>query len=440
VSKPWPDDEAWVAAVAEVQWFRLYGRITEAVGVTVESIGPRVHLGELCTISSEKGTCLAEVVGFRERRVILVPLDKPVAVVPGAEVRAAGRRLGVACGTHLLGRVLDGLGRPLDGLGPLPTGEFRELDASPPHPLVRMPIARPLYTGVRVIDGLLTVGAGQRIGIFAGSGVGKSTLLAMIARNTEADVNVIAFIGERGREVREFIDGSLGDSLSRTVVVVSTSDQPPLLRLKAALVATTIAEYFRDQGLTVNLMMDSLTRFAMAQREIGLAAGEPPTTRGYPPSVFSLLPRLLERAGCGAKGAVTGFYTVLVEGDDNVSDPIADAVRGILDGHVVLSRTLAGEGHFPAVDVLASLSRLFPTLANPAQQQAAQRVRRWLQCYRDAEDLIRIGAYRPGSDPELDMAVTKLPKIREYLMQRPDERTRWQESLQALLELAEVAE
>lgn len=434
----WPPEQGWLQAVEQVPLYRLYGRVMEAVGVTVESVGPRVRLGELCAITADDGEILAEVVGFRGSRVILVPLEPQTAITQGAEVRATGREMGVQCSVHLLGRVLDSLGRPMDDGPALPAGEFRRLDASPPHPLKRRPIAEPLETRIRVLDGLLTVGKGQRVGIFAGSGVGKTTLLAMLAANVTADVNVIALIGERGREVREFVEQHLRSARDRTVVVVSTSDEPPLLRLKAALAATTIAEYFRDQGLTVNLMLDSLTRLAMAQREIGLAAGEPPTTRGYPPSVFSLLPRLLERAGNGEHGSITGFYTVLVEGDD-MSDPVADAVRGILDGHVVLSRDLAGEGVFPAVDVLASLSRLFPQLATPAQREAARRVRGWLQRYRETEDLIRIGAYQPGTDADVDQAVQKLHPIRAFCAQAPDEAPAREDALAALCEIAEVA-
>lgn len=419
--------------------FRSYGRVTKVVGLTVESTGPHANIGDLCRISSgpEEG-CLAEVVGFREGRLVLMPLGELSAVAPGADVLALNRKLRVFCGPSLLGRVLNGLGEPLDSLGALEASTLQAVEASPPNPLEREPIAQPLETGVRVIDGLLSVGKGQRMGIFAGSGVGKSTLLSMIARNTSADVNVIALVGERGREVREFLERDLGDEgRSKSVVVVATSDQPPLIRLKAAFVATAVAEYFRDEGLSVNLMMDSATRFAMAQREIGLAVGEPPTSRGYTPSVFALLPRLMERAGPGVKGSITAFYTVLVDGDD-MNDPIADAVRGILDGHIVLSRELANAGRFPAVDVLASLSRLFSVVASPSHREAASQLRRWLQRYRDVEDLLRIGAYQAGSDAETDLAISKRPSILGFLEQSSEEPSHFAETIRNLMELVGV--
>jgi flagellum-specific ATP synthase len=424
----------------EMHWFRLYGRVVKVVGMTVESAGPYAKLGDICAISSQQGDhCLAEVVGFRGERLVLMPLGDLSSVGPGADVLALGQQLSVACGPGLLGRVLNGLGDPIDGRGPLVDTRLRPIDASPPNPLARQRIERQIQTGVRVIDGLLPVGLGQRMGIFAGSGVGKSTLLGMIARNTSADVNVIALVGERGREVREFLENDLGEEgRRRSVVVVATSDQPALLRLKAAFVATAIAEYFRDQGLAVNLMMDSVTRVAMAQREIGLAVGEPPTSRGYTPSVFALLPKLLERAGAGETGAITAFYTVLVDGDD-MNDPIADAVRGILDGHIVLSRDLANAGRYPPVDVLASVSRLFSALAGPEHRRAAMQVRTWLQRYSEVEDLIRIGAYQSGVDAETDVAVSRLPQIRAFLAQTADESASLEETLQALQELAGVS-
>ncbi|WP_188880441.1 FliI/YscN family ATPase [Alicyclobacillus cellulosilyticus] len=434
----------WRTALGKVQWFRLYGRVARVTGMIIESVGPYAKLGDVCKIRGLDGSeCLAEVVGFREANLLLMPLGELTAVAPGSEVLALHAPLSVCCGPWLLGRVVDGLGRPIDGLGPFPSPgspdtEQRPLESAPPHPLARRVIDQPIATGVRAIDGLLTVGEGQRIGIFAGSGVGKSTLLSMMARNTSADVNVIALVGERGREVNEFLERDLGaEGRRRSVVVVSTSDQPPLIRLKAALVATAMAEYFRDQGLRVNLMMDSVTRYAMALREVGLASGEPPTSRGYTPSVFARLPRLLERAGNGPVGSITGFYTVLVDGDD-MNDPIADAVRGILDGHIVLSRALANEGRFPAIDVLASASRLFQAIVPPEQWRAAAQVRAWMQRYRDVEDLLRIGAYRQGADPETDVAIARWPRIREFLLQDAAERSEFAATRDQLLELAGV--
>jgi flagellum-specific ATP synthase len=428
-----------VAGFANMQWFRMYGRVTKVVGMVIESAGPHAKVGDICAIRSRDSECLAEVVGFRDARLILMPLGDQVSIAQGADVVALNRRLTVRCGEGLLGRVVNGLGQPIDGLGPVRNAKERSIDALPPDPLKRQAIAQQLQTGVRVMDGLLSVGEGQRMGIFAGSGVGKSTLLSMIARNTSADVNVIALVGERGREVREFIDKDLGpEGLARSVVVVSTSDQPALIRLKAAFVATAIAEYFRDQGLKVNLMMDSVTRFAMAQREVGLAVGEPPTSRGYTPSVFALLPKLLERAGSGELGTITAFYTVLVDGDD-MNDPIADAVRGILDGHVVLSRDLANAGRFPAIDVLSSLSRLFPALASPSHKAAALQVRRWMQRYRDVEDLLKIGAYVSGTDPDTDVAISMHPSVQAFLQQAMDEPCVLQEALQQLDALSGVS-
>jgi flagellum-specific ATP synthase len=421
-------------------WYQLYGKVTKVVGMTIESIGPTAKLGDVCVIRSEAGgDCLAEVVGFRGPNLVLMPLGELHSIAQGAEVMVESDGLSVPCGVGLFGRVLDGLGHPIDGLGPVWQAEPRRLNGVPPHPLRRPPIRKPLQTGVKAIDTLLTVGEGQRMGIFAGSGVGKSTLLSMIARNTTADVNVIALVGERGREVREFIDHDLGpDGLRKSVVVVATSDQPALVRMKAAYVATAIAEYFRDQGLAVNLMMDSVTRFAMAQREIGLAAGEPPTSRGYTPSVFALLPKLLERAGTVEGGSITAFYTVLVDGDD-LNDPIADAVRGILDGHIVLSRQLANAGQFPAIDVLASISRLFNTLANASHKSAAHQVRSWLQRYREVEDLIRIGAYQTGTDAETDIAIERHGPILKFLQQDSSASFSLEESMAQLYELAGVS-
>ncbi len=424
----------------DVKLYRLFGRVVKVVGLTIESIGPHANIGDICVIDSRTAEpCLAEVVGFRDERLILMPLGEVSSIAPGADVLALQKRLTVPCGMELLSRVLDGLGKPIDGKGPILNATERPVDAPPPDPLTRAPIKKQIQTGVRVIDGLLSVGLGQRVGIFAGSGVGKSTLLSMIARKTSADINVIALIGERGREVREFIERDLEDEgLENSVVIVATSDQPPLIRLKAALVATTVAEHFRDMGYHVNFMMDSVTRMAMAAREIGLAIGEPPTSRGYTPSVFSLLPKVLERTGAGIDGTITAFYTVLVDGDD-MNDPIADAVRGILDGHIILSRELANAGHFPAIDVLSSLSRLFPTLASKEHYHAALQVRHFVQKYREVEDLIRIGAYQMGSDSEADLAISQMPRVREFLVQRMSDESDIQSTMRHLLELAGVS-
>lgn len=394
------------------------GRVQQVVGLTVEAQGPATYLGEACYLKPPQGPKVAvEVVGFKDGRVLLMPLGDMEGVGPGTEVVATGKRMEVATGQQLLGRVLDGLGRSMDGKGPIVADGYYPLQAAPPNPLTRERIKSPLSLGVKALDATLTCGKGQRLGIFAGSGVGKSTLLGMIAKNTSADVNVIALIGERGREVRDFLERDLGeDGLSRSVVVVATSDQPSLIRLKGALVATAIAEYFRDQGLDVILMMDSVTRFAIAQREVGLAIGEPPTTRGYTPSVFALLPRLLERSGTAERGSITGLYTVLVEGDD-MNEPIADAVRGILDGHIVLSRALAHENHYPAIDILASVSRLMTELAASEHQQAAAKLRELLAIYRNSQDLINIGAYAMGSNPQIDRAIKMIQPINAFLRQ-----------------------
>jgi len=400
-------------------FLRVNGRVVQVVGLVLESEGPDVQVGDLCEVRfRRRDTALrAEVVGFRGDRVLLMPLGDIQDIGPGCDVVALGRTLGVHVGPALLGRVLDGLGRPMDGLGPVVTHEYYPLHAPPPHPLRRQGIDHPLSVGVRVMDGLLTLGRGQRLGIFAGSGVGKSTLLGMMARYTEADVNVIGLVGERGREVKEFMDRDLGpEGVRRSVVVVATSDQPPLVRLKAALTATAVAEYFRDQGANVLLMMDSVTRVAMAQRDVGLAVGEPPATRGYTPSVFAFLPRLLERAGAGERGSITGIYNVLVEGDD-MNEPVADTVRGILDGHVVLSRSIAARNHYPAVDVLRSVSRVMPAVATPEHIAAAGRVREVLSIYEEAQDLVNIGAYKAGSNPKIDWALANLDAVQTFLRQ-----------------------
>ncbi len=416
--------------------YRRLGEVKRVVGLTIESQGPRVQLGEVCHISRGDGSHLAaEVVGFRDDTILLMPIGNADGLSPGATVTATNKPLSVGVGPELLGRVLDGLGNPMDG-AELITARSYPLSAEAPHPLSRPRITRAISTGVRCIDSLLTVGEGQRVGIFAGSGVGKSTLLGMLARNASADINVIGLIGERGREVREFMERDLGpEGLKRSVVVVATSDRPALVRLKGAFVATAIAEYFRDQGRRVLLMLDSLTRFAMAQREVGLAVGEPPTSRGYTPSVFALMPRLLERSGTSEHGSITAFYTVLVDGDD-LNEPITDTARGILDGHIVLSRDLANRNHYPAIDALGSVSRLFTELAGPEQRAAAGKLRRLLAVYRENQDLINVGAYRAGSSQEIDEAVALLPSINRLLQQAADESVPKDTSIKKLLEIA----
>jgi len=410
-----------LATIEKAPRFRPIGSVVRVVGTTVEAAGLNVRVGSICWIELETdGLVSAEVVGFRDGRITLVPFGDLSGVRPGSRVRLREHQFRVPIGPRVLGRVLDGFGRPIDGRGPL-RAEQRDIGGEAPHPLTRAKIRTPLATGIRAIDGLLTTGKGQRLGIFAGSGVGKSTLLAMIARHASADVNVIALIGERGREVQEFIDEQLGPAgLSRSVVVVATSDQPALLRIKAAEVATAIAESFRDDGHDVLFMMDSVTRLAMAQREIGLGAGEPPALRGYPPSVFSFLPRLLERAGNTDQGTITGFFTVLVEGDD-MSEPVADTVRSILDGHIVLTRTLAERNHYPAIDVLASVSRVMPAIVDGTHLRLAGALRASLAEYESARDLIEVGAYAAGSNPAIDRAIRLRPAIEAYLCQGRDE-------------------
>lgn len=399
---------------------RYNGKITQVIGLVMESQGPHAKLGELCYVfPRQRGEkpISAEVVGFRNGSVLLMPLGEMQGVGPGCEVVATDRVMGVCVGPQLLGRILDGLGNPIDGKGPLSSELEYPTNCAPPAPLLRQRIEEPLSLGIKAVDGLLTCGRGQRLGIFAGSGVGKSTLLGMVARNTEADVSVIALIGERGREVREFIERDLGEEgLRRSVVIVATSDQPALVRIKGAMVATAIAEYFRDQNKQVMLMMDSVTRFAMAQREVGLTIGEPPATRGYPPSVFALLPKLLERSGAGERGTITGMYTVLVDGDD-MNEPITDTVRSILDGHIMLSRSLAAQNHYPAIDILGSVSRVMLDIVDRQHWNAAQNVRNILAVYREAEDLINIGAYVPNSNPKIDYAIEKISEARAFLCQ-----------------------
>jgi len=413
-----------------------YGIVEKVVGNTIESHGPNVTMGSVCWLQNCDRRVPVEVVGFADGKVISMPLGKIDGVRQGDVLEAFSRTANIGMSESLRGRVLDGLGRAIDGL-PLPLDLHRQdLYAEPANPLTRDPIREPLQTGVRVIDGLLTTGLGQRVGIFGGSGVGKSTLLGMIARYTNADINVIALIGERGREVREFIENDLGpEGLKRSIVISSTSDQPALVRIRAAFAATAAAEYFRDRGYNVMLMMDSVTRFAMAQREVGLAAGEPPSSKGYTPSVFSLLPKLLERAGKFKTGSITAFYTVLVEGDD-MNDPIADSVRAILDGHVVLDRELASRGHYPCVDVLHSISRLMSHLVTPEVKTAAYEIRDLMATYGKSEDLINIGAYKRGSNQRIDAAIDRADSINSFLRQRAEEPSRFDETHQQLTRLA----
>lgn len=429
--------DKYLSVLRNMDSVKLNGKITQIIGLVIESQGPSVSLGELCYIipRNDESPIPAEVVGFRQERVLLMPIGEIQGIGPGCEVISAHRNLKVSVGRHLLGRIVDGLGNPIDGKGPILSDLQYPLHCMPPPPLSRQRIADPLSVGVRAIDGVLTMGRGQRIGIMAGSGVGKSTLLGMIARNTEADVSVIALIGERGREVREFVERDLGEEgLKRSVVVVATSDQPALVRIKGAMTATAIAEYFRDQGQNVILMMDSVTRFAMAQREVGLTIGEPPATRGYTPSVFAMLPKLLERSGTGAAGSITGIYTVLVDGDD-MNEPIADAVRSILDGHIVLSRSIAAQNHYPAIDVLASVSRVMLEIVEREHYQAAQKMRSILATYREAEDLINIGAYVSGSNQEIDQAVRLISDVKQFLQQDVYEHTSLRDTISRLMAL-----
>ncbi len=421
--------------------FRAVGKVTKVVGLVIESEGPPAAIGEVCILTNKQGEPLgkAEVVGFQDNRILSMVLGDTIEIAPETRITATGSKLQVGVGEGLLGRILNGLGEPIDGKPLPPIAEYRSIYAPPPNPILRQRIRHIFATGIRAIDGLLTFGKGQRVGIFSGSGVGKSVLMGMIARNAAADVNVIGLIGERGREVREFIERDLGpEGLARSVLVVATSDQPPLLRIKAAFVATTIAEFYRDIGLDVLLMIDSVTRFAMAQREVGLAIGEPPTTKGYTPSVFALLPKLMERAGTSERGTITGLYTVLVEGDD-FNEPISDAARGILDGHIVLSRKLASRGHYPAIDILESISRIMSDIVTPTHLQAAQRIKEWWARYQEAEDLINVGAYKAGQNPELDLAVQKKPLIEQFLRQQINESYSFEETLHTLVQLAQNA-
>ncbi len=424
-------------ALLERSHVRHLGKVTKVVGLTIESIGPEAKLNDLCIIKSNSsaGAVKAEVVGFRDDRVLLMPYDNVEGVGLGSWVENTGAPLQVSVSDDLLGKTLDGVGEPMNAPQLSENSHKYSVEASPPDPLTRKLIDEVLPLGVKAVDGLITVGKGQRIGIFAGSGVGKSTLMGMFARNTKADVNVIALIGERGREVREFIERDLGEEgMRRSVVVVATSDKPALIRNKAAKTATAIAEYFRDKGKDVLLMMDSLTRFSMAQREIGLAAGEPPVSRGYPPSVYAEMPKLLERAGNSDRGSITGLYSVLVDGDD-FNEPITDTARGILDGHIVLSRAMAQKNHYPAIDILGSISRVMSSIAGKEHKDVAGELKHVLATYREAEDLINIGAYKAGSNHEIDFAIEKIESVNDFLKQSTEEKFTYEEAVSIMTDI-----
>ena len=418
-------------------FYKRLGKVVNVVGLTIESLGPDASLNDLCKITlDEEGDkyVLAEVVGFRDNRTLLMPCDNTEGIGFGCIVENLGYPLSVSVGDEMLGQCLDGLGRPTNGTT-IKTAISYPVEAMPPDPMDRIIIDTPLPLGVKAVDGIMTIGKGQRIGIFAGSGVGKSTLLGMFARNTKADINVIALIGERGREAREFTERDMGEEgMKRSIVVVATSDKPALMRKKAALTATAIAEYFRDQGKDVLLMMDSLTRFSMAQREIGLASGEPPVTRGYPPSVYAEMPKLLERAGNSDKGSITGLYTVLVDGDD-FNEPITDTARGILDGHIMLNRRLAHKNHYPAIDILQSISRCMSQIASKEHKALAGKLKNVLATYNEAEDLINIGAYKSGANPSIDYAIEKIDAVNGYLCQGTDEKFSFDDELKLLEEI-----
>lgn len=415
--------------IREIDPIHVYGKVVGVAGLTIEATGPSLRIGDLCYIENQVRSerVAVEVVGFRNSRLLLMSLGDMNGIGPGSLLMPTHKPQTIPVGPELLGRVIRSNGAPLDGGPPVDASEKRPLVASPPAPLERRRITEPIATGIRAVDACVTCGKGQRMGIMSGSGIGKSKMLGMVARNTNADVNIIALIGERGKEVREFIEGDLGpDGLARSVVVVATSDEPALLRIRGAYAAVTIAEWFRDHGVDVMLMMDSITRLAMAQREVGLAVGEPPTTKGYPPSVYGMLSRFLERAGTSPCGSITGMYTVLVEADD-INDPVGDAVRSFLDGHVVLSRSLASRNHYPAVDVLESVSRCMADVTPEEHQELAGRIRRLLAVYRDAEDLVNIGAYAPGSNREIDEALRLMPAIRSFLQQGLYEKSPFEE-------------
>lgn len=429
-----PEIESWPSRIRQAELIQTCGKVTRVTGLIVESTSPGLSLGQMCAIHPGNGhkPALAEVVGFRDSKALLIPLGDIRGVAPGSIVESCDRPLTMPVGPEMLGRVIDGTGQPIDGHGALLLKDECPIMGEPINPMQRRRIAEPLPLGIRAIDSCLTCGRGQRLGIFSGSGVGKSVLLGMIARNTEAEINVIALIGERGREVKDFLEKDLGEEgLSRSVVVAVTSDQPALLRLHGAFVATAIAEYFRDLGHDVLLMMDSVTRFAMAQREIGLAAGEPPTTKGYPPSMFMLLPKLFERAGTSPKGSITGIYTVFVEADD-FNEPISDTARSLLDGHIMLSRRLASQSHYPAIDLLESVSRLMPDITSEEQVTLSHIARDVLATYREAQDLINIGAYVKGSNPKIDYAQSKIDELNDFLRQKMGEKASFAEGVSGL--------
>lgn len=430
--------------IDKIDPIRLMGHITKVTGITLETLGPRGRIGEICKIiipdqHNVIKEVYGEIIGFNQRHMVIMPYFGIEGVFPGCEVKTTNEILSIPVSEELRGRILDGIGNPLDGKPMVLSKEKRSIFSNPPNPITKPRIEKIIPTGIRAIDGFLTMGEGQRMGIFAGSGVGKSTLLGMIARNAQADINVIALIGERGREVREFIEKDLGpEGLKKSVLVVATSDTSPLMRIRGAYTATTIAEYFRDQGYTVNLMLDSITRFSRAQREVGLASGEPPSSSGYPPSVFSTLPRLLERAGTSHAGTITGFYTVLVEGDD-FNEPITDTVRGIIDGHILLKRELADKAHYPAIDILGSISRLFTDIVDmKTHRKPVMTLKELYAIYRENEDLINIGAYQKGSDPKIDLAIKKYKEITDFLKQEIEEKIDFPHTVQSLGRMAQI--
>jgi len=430
------------SVIKNINTLQKIGNLTNVVGLVLESNGPKAPIGQVCMLRDNQGNEVskAEIVGFKDgNRILSMVLGETNNISPGMEIVSTDEEFKIKVSSHLLGRVLDGLGEPIDVKKSYPIQEKRSIYAVPPNPLFRKSINEPIFTGVRAIDGLLTIGKGQRVGIFAGSGVGKSTLLGMISKNSSADVNVIALIGERGREVKEFIEKDLGEEgLKKSVVIVATSDQPALVRVKAALVATTISEYFRDQGLDVMLMMDSVTRLAMAQREVGLAIGEPPTTKGFTPSCFSLMQKVMERAGTSDKGTISALYTVLVEGDD-FNEPISDAARGILDGHIMLSRKMASLEHYPAIDTLESISRVMSKVIFEDHLKSARRIKELLAIYKQSEDLISIGAYQRGTNPKTDKAIEMYDKITQFLRQEDNISTEWEDTIEWLNKLSEIS-
>ncbi len=436
----WNKDK-YLDIIKKTNTIKEVGKISEIIGLTIESDGPKSSIGDLCYIYNDYNSTPipAEVVGFRQDKILLMPLGSPDGIRPNAFVINTGEAMKIGVGNQLIGRVLDGLGRPIDTLGDIRFSEFRSTKAEAINPLKRKRISEPLALGIKAVDGFSTLGKGQRMGIFAGSGVGKSTTLGMMAKNTSADLNVIALIGERGREVKEFIEEILGtEGMKRSIVVAATSEQPSLVKIKAAFVATSIAEYFRDKGMDVLFMLDSVTRIAMAQREVGLAIGEPPATRGYTPSVFALMPKLMERAGTNEIGTITALYTVLVEGDD-FNEPISDTSRSILDGHIMLSRTLAHKNHYPAIDVLQSLSRVMPDVTTPEHRHAAGVIRNLMAVYTKNEDLINIGAYVSGSDPLCDKAIALIDQINDFLKQSKTDKLEFNDTITKLIELANLA-